>query len=79
MIVIPSKAVPAVLEDCGKKGVKGAVMITAGFREAGAEGREREAQVLEVAAQYGMRVVGPNCLGLIDTVDPDECLLCAPP
>ena len=45
-------------------------MITAGFRESGAEGREREAQVLEIAARYGMRVVGPNCLGLMDMWTP---------
>jgi acetyl coenzyme A synthetase (ADP forming)-like protein len=70
VIVIPSKAVPNVLEECGQKGVRGAVVITAGFREAGADGRALEEQALEIAAKYDMRMVGPNCLGLMDMWTP---------
>ncbi|MEN6478652.1 MAG: acetate--CoA ligase alpha subunit [Anaerolineales bacterium] len=70
VIVIPAKGVPAVIEDCGKKGVKGVVVITAGFRESGPEGQALEAQALEVAARYNMRMIGPNCLGLMDMWTP---------
>ena len=70
VVVTPNKFVPAIMEEAGKKGVKGAVVITAGFREAGPEGRQLEEQVIEMARRYGIRMVGPNCLGLIDTWTP---------
>jgi acetyltransferase len=70
VIVIPAKFVPGVMEECGQRGVKGVVVITAGFGESGSEGREREAQILEIAGRYGMRIVGPNCLGLMDMWTP---------
>ncbi|MBC7256872.1 MAG: CoA-binding protein, partial [Chloroflexi bacterium] len=70
VIVVPTQVVATVLEEAGQKGAKGAVIITAGFREAGPEGRAREAQVLEIAHHYGMRIIGPNCLGLINTWTP---------
>ncbi|NLG27078.1 MAG: CoA-binding protein, partial [Chloroflexi bacterium] len=70
VVVTPSKFVPGIMEEAGQKGVRGAVIITAGFREAGPEGRELENQVVETAKRYGIRVVGPNCLGLIDTWTP---------
>ncbi|HWQ14224.1 MAG TPA: acetate--CoA ligase [Roseiflexaceae bacterium] len=68
VIVIPAKGVLAVAEECGRAGVKGLVVISAGFKEVGGEGRERERQLVEVVRRYGMRMVGPNCLGIIDTV-----------
>jgi acetyltransferase len=70
VIVIPYTYVPAVLEDCGKKGVPGAVVISAGFREAGREGLEREHELIEIADKYDIRLIGPNCLGVIDTHAP---------
>ena len=70
VMVIPNKFVPSVMEECGKKGVRGAIVITAGFREAGGAGVELEKQVLATAAEYGIRIIGPNCLGLIDTLAP---------
>ena len=70
VIVIPNKFVPQTMEECGKKGVKGAVIITAGFREAGPDGIKLERQVMDLARQYGVRVVGPNCLGVISTYTP---------
>ncbi len=69
-ILVPSKAVAAVMEEAGQKGAKGAIVITAGFREAGGEGVQMEQQLLDIAEKYGMRIVGPNCLGLIDTFAP---------
>jgi len=70
IIVIPNRFVPQVMEQCGNKGVKGAIIISAGFREAGMEGIKLERQVLDIARQYKIRVVGPNCLGIISTYTP---------
>jgi acetyltransferase len=67
VIVVPSKAVAAVMEDCGAKEVGAAIIITAGFRETGVEGRQLERKVIEIAFKYDIRVVGPNCLGVITT------------
>lgn len=68
VITVPSKIVPAVLTECGQKGVRGSIIISAGFRETGHEGRHREREIVEIARRYGMRLIGPNCLGLMDTV-----------
>jgi acetyl coenzyme A synthetase (ADP forming)-like protein len=68
VIVIPSRFVIDVVDECGRKGVRGLVVITAGFKEVGGEGKERERQLLAVVRKYGMRMIGPNCLGIIDTV-----------
>ncbi|MCJ7716915.1 MAG: acetate--CoA ligase family protein, partial [Anaerolineales bacterium] len=69
-IVIPYPYVPAVLEECGKKNIPGIVVISAGFREAGMEGLERELELVEIAEKYQFRLIGPNCLGIIDTFTP---------
>ena len=66
MIVVPAPHVLGVLESCGKKGVKAAVVISAGFKESGEEGRVREQALIECARRHGMRLVGPNCLGVIN-------------
>jgi len=65
VIVSPPHTVSAVLEDCGRAGVKAAAIITAGFSEAG--NRAGEAELVQVAEQYGIRFIGPNCAGLINT------------
>ena len=70
VIVVPSELVPMVIDDCGRKGVKGLVMITAGYSEIGEEGRKLEQALLKQIKQYGMRMVGPNCMGIINT-DPE--------
>src|SRR3990172_5674843 len=70
VIVIPYPRVPEVLRECGEKGIPAAIVISAGFREAGSEGAERERELLQIAREYGIRLVGPNCLGVIDTVTP---------
>lgn len=69
VIVIPTQHVIEVADQCGKKGVKGLIVITAGFKEVGGKGKNLERQLLEVVQQYQMRMVGPNCLGVIDTVN----------
>jgi acetyl coenzyme A synthetase (ADP forming)-like protein len=70
VVVIPYRFVPSVLEQCGQKGVKAVVVITAGFREAGREGLEREMELVEIAKRFDLRLIGPNCLGVIDTATP---------
>lgn len=65
VITVPAKLVPGVMEECGQKKVKMAVVITAGFKEMNEEGRELENKLVDIAHKYGIRVVGPNCLGLI--------------
>jgi acetyl coenzyme A synthetase (ADP forming)-like protein len=67
VIVVPREQVLDTVDDCGKKGVKGLVVITAGFAETGEEGRALEAQLRARAAKYEMRMVGPNCMGVINT------------
>ena len=67
VIAVPAPAVSGVLEQCGKKGVDSAVIITAGFKETGPQGAGLEEQLLRQARELGIRVVGPNCLGIIDT------------
>lgn len=67
VVIVPSGVVPAVLEECGEKSVKGAVVITAGFKEVGQQGLELEQRVKETANRYGISLVGPNCLGIINT------------
>lgn len=68
IILIPSKCVAEALVECGEKGIRGVLIISAGFREEGHEGRRREHELMTIARHYGMRLVGPNSLGLIDTV-----------
>ncbi|MGV8934665.1 MAG: acetate--CoA ligase family protein, partial [Gallionellaceae bacterium] len=65
VIATPPQSVPDIIEDCGKHGVKAAVIITAGFAETGAEGKALEHALLENARRYGIRLLGPNCLGIM--------------
>jgi acetyltransferase len=65
VIVAPAPAVPGIIRECVEAGVEGAIIISAGFRETGPEGAELERQVLEEARRGRMRIVGPNCLGVM--------------
>jgi acetate---CoA ligase (ADP-forming) len=67
VVVIPAAHVLEAVEACGQKGVRGLVVISAGFKEIGPEGAERERELVEVVRRHGMRLVGPNCLGLLNT------------
>ena len=67
IVVVPKHLVLGIAEECGRKGVKGLVVITAGFAEVGGEGVEREAKLLETVKRYGMRMVGPNCMGVLNS------------
>jgi acetyltransferase len=65
VIATPAKTIPKIIDECGQKGVDGAVIISAGFREAGVEGAELEKEVKKLQEKYGIRILGPNCLGFI--------------
>ncbi|MFP4322450.1 MAG: acetate--CoA ligase alpha subunit [Anaerolineales bacterium] len=70
VIVIPYQYVPAAVTECGEAGIPAVIVISAGFREVGREGLERELEVQAIAKHYNMRLIGPNCLGVIDTHRP---------
>jgi acetyl coenzyme A synthetase (ADP forming)-like protein len=70
VVAIPAEYVLGIADECGRKGVKFLVVITAGFKETGHEGAAIERQLAEVGEKYGMRIQGPNCLGLINTSIP---------
>lgn len=70
VIVFPSTVAHMALEQCGQKGIKSVIIISAGFREVGGRGIEREQQLLDIARKYDISFIGPNCLGMINT-DPE--------
>ena len=74
VILTPAHTIPSILEECGQKGVRWAVIETAGFREYGEKGRQIEQEMLRVAEKYGLRFIGPNCIGVINM----ENGLCVP-
>ena len=66
VIMVPAPLVEGVLQECGERGLKAIIIITGGFREAGPEGAAAEKRLKEVAQSYGMRIIGPNCVGVMD-------------
>ena len=73
VIVVPKQHVCEAAEACGRKGVKGLVVISAGFAEIGGSGIERQKRLMEIVRRYGMRLVGPNCMGVLNTA-PDRSM-----
>ncbi|MCK4607397.1 MAG: acetate--CoA ligase family protein [candidate division Zixibacteria bacterium] len=73
IVIVPKDAVKGVVVQCGEKGVKGLVVISAGFSEVGTDGKQRELEVLRVVQEHGMRLIGPNCFGVVNT-DPKVSL-----
>lgn len=69
IVVVPARFVPQVVDESGRRGCRGLIIISAGFREAGPEGLRMERELGATAARYGMRVIGPNCLGVLDTAN----------
>ena len=67
IILVPATFVPETIEECGNKGVKGAVIISAGFKEIGQKGITIEKRVKELARKYNISLIGPNCFGIINT------------
>lgn len=70
VVAVPAARVVEVARECGEKGVRSLVVISAGFREIGSEGRRREKELMAVCREYGLRMLGPNCVGLMDTHTP---------
>jgi acetyltransferase len=64
--VLPAPAIPAVLEACGNRGIKAVIVISGGFKEVGAQGKELEEQILGIVKKHGMRMIGPNCVGIFN-------------
>ena len=67
MVAVPAQAVPEVVEACGRKGVGGLVIVSSHFAEDGAAGAALEREAVRLAHSYGMRIVGPNCFGVLNT------------
>ena len=67
IVAVPAEAVQDVVLDCAAKGVHGLVVISSGFAETGEEGRKRQRKLVGLARSYGLRLIGPNCLGVINT------------
>ncbi|MFP4559078.1 MAG: GNAT family N-acetyltransferase [Archaeoglobaceae archaeon] len=65
VIATPAKTVPGIVEECGEAGVEGAIIISSGFREVGEEGKRLEGQIETIRKEHGIRIIGPNCLGVI--------------
>ena len=65
VVATPARSVPVVVEECGQAGVEGVVIISAGFKEIGEEGTQLEIEIDRIRKKYGMRIMGPNCLGFV--------------
>ncbi|MGD8404359.1 MAG: acetate--CoA ligase family protein [Anaerolineales bacterium] len=79
ILIVPAPATPETLEACGQRGIQAAIVVASGFREAGLEGAALEARCLEVAREHSIRMVGPNCIGSLDTHLPLDTTFLAPP
>jgi acetyl coenzyme A synthetase (ADP forming)-like protein len=69
LVATPARSLPAVLEDCGQKGVKGAVVLAGGFGETGPDGRQLESEMVAVARKHNIRLIGPNTSGMLNLHD----------
>jgi acetate---CoA ligase (ADP-forming) len=67
IIIVPAEKVQQVVEDCARKGVKGVVVLSSGFADIGPDGMERQQRLVNTIRSYGMRMLGPNCMGMINT------------
>ncbi len=67
ILLIPARAVPGALEECAQRGIHAAVIASGGFRETGPQGARLEEECLQIARQHAIRLLGPNCIGLLDT------------
>ncbi len=79
VILIPASSIPKAIEDCARRGINAQIIASGGFRETGPQGAALEEKCLEIARQYGVRLLGPNCIGLIDTHLPIDTTFLSPP
>ena len=64
VMVLPTDIVPSILEECGRKGIRHAIVVSGGFKEVGGHGVDLEKEIVEIAHKYGLRFLGPNCIGV---------------
>lgn len=79
VVIVPAPAVPETLVEVGQRGIKAAIIVSGGFRETGPDGARLEEACLEVARRYDMRLIGPNCVGMLDTHLPLDTTFLPPP
>jgi acyl-CoA synthetase (NDP forming) len=79
IVLIPAKGVKDVLKDCASRGIKAVIVASGGFKETGIHGAEMESDLLQIARQHGIRLLGPNCIGLLDTHLPLDATFLPPP
>jgi acetyl coenzyme A synthetase (ADP forming)-like protein len=79
VMLVPPPFVPDTLKECGERGIRAVIVATGGFRETGTEGAALEAKCLEIVRSYGMRMVGPNCVGILNTHLPLDTTFLQPP
>jgi acetyltransferase len=79
ILIVPPNATPETIEACGQRGIQAAIIVTGGFREVGPEGAALEKRCIEMARKYGMRLLGPNCIGTLDTHLPLNTTFLQPP
>lgn len=79
VLLIPAPAVPAAMQECGQRGIRAVIVASGGFRETGTEGARLEETCLQTAREYGIRMIGPNCIGLLDTHVPLDTTFLPPP
>ncbi|MFZ5880733.1 MAG: acetate--CoA ligase family protein [Chloroflexota bacterium] len=79
ILIVPTQSTPQTIEACGQRGIKAAIIMSSGFREVGAEGAALEQQCVEIARARGLRLLGPNCIGILDTHLPLDTTFLQPP
>ncbi len=79
VLLIPAPAVPQAIEDCAQRGIKALIIASGGFRETGSRGAALEDKCINIARDHGVRILGPNCIGLIDTHLPIDTTFLSPP
>lgn len=79
VLLIPASIIPQTLRECGERGIRAAIISSGGFKETGTDGAALELECLSIARQFGMRLIGPNCVGVIDTHAPLDTSFLPPP
>lgn len=79
ILIVPTQSTPQTIEACGQRGIKAAIIMSSGFREVGSEGAALEQQCVEIARAQGVRLLGPNCIGILDTHLPLDTTFLQPP
>jgi acetyltransferase len=79
ILIVPTQSTPQTIEECGRRGIKAAIIVSSGFREVGAEGAALEQQCVDTARKHSVRFLGPNCIGTLDTHLPLDTTFLQPP